>query len=181
MPGDYGGEALVEILFGEANPSGKLPYTYPKYNGVIEHYDLKKSEMRNGKSDKFDAYDPEWDFGFGLSYTNFEYSDLKINKSVIRGGDSVTITVTVKNTGERDGKEVVQLYLSDLVASTAPWGKRLKGYAKVSLKSGESQTLNFVIPEKDFMFVKANNDWVSESGDFEVSISDLKARFTYEK
>jgi len=181
LPGDYGGEALAEILFGEANPSGKLPYTYPKYNGVIEHYDLKKSEMRNGKSDKFDAYDPEWDFGFGLSYTNFEYSDLKINKSIVAGGDSITVTVTVKNTGDRDGKEVVQLYLSDLVASTAPWGKRLKGYAKVALKSGEMQTLNFVIPEKDFMFVNANNDWVSESGDFEVSISDLKDRFTYEK
>jgi beta-glucosidase len=176
LPGDYGGTALAEIVFGEVNPSGKLPYSYPKYNGVIEHYDLKNSEKRSGKTNQFDAYDPEWDFGVGMSYSTFEYSNLRLSKNTLAGADSIMVSCDVKNTSKIDGKEVVQLYLSNLVASISPWGKRLKGFSKISLKAGETKTVTFPVSQKEVIFVNAKNEWVVEAGVVEVAVGPLKAR-----
>lgn len=181
LPGDYGAEAIADILFGACNPSGKLPYAYPKYNGVIEHYDLKRSEARSGKTNQFDAYDPEWDFGFGLSYTTFAYSNLKISKNELKQNDSIQVSVSVTNIGKMDGKEVVQLYLTDDIASSTTFGKRLKGFEKIALKAGETKTVNFVISEKDLMFANFTNKMVTESGSFTIKINELTTNFNYSK
>jgi beta-glucosidase len=177
LPGDFGGEALANIIFGITNPSGKLPYSYPKYNGIIEHYDHKNSEAKNGKSNKFDAYDPEWDFGFGLSYSSFVYSDLQLSKAVMHQSDSITVSITVTNTSNRTGKEVVQLYIRDEVASDVPWGKRLRDFEKLELKANESRKITFVIASEDLTFVNSSNKRVLEPGYFEVMIDGLKTRF----
>lgn len=177
LPGDFGGEALANIIFGITNPSGKLPYSYPKYNGIIEHYDHKNSEAKNGKSNKFDAYDPEWDFGFGLSYSSFVYSDLQLSNTTMQQTDSITVSVTVTNTSSRTGKEVVQLYLHDEVASDVPWGKRLRDFEKIELKANESKKITFVISLEDLTFVNSSNKRVVEPGFFEVMIDGLKTRF----
>ncbi len=181
LPGDYGADAISGILFGDINPSGKLPYSYPKYSGVIEHYDLKKSEMRSGKTNQFDAYDPEWNFGFGLSYSTFAYSAIRVDKTTFVGKDSIVVSVDVKNTSSIKGKEVVQLYVTDLVSSTATWGKRLKNYTKIELAPDEVKTVNFVLSEKDIMFVGRENNWTSESGEFEINIGSQRKRINYIK
>lgn len=177
LPGDFGGEALANIIFGITNPSGKLPYSYPKYNGIIEHYDHKNSEAKNGKSNKFDAYDPEWDFGFGLSYCSFVYSDLQLSNTAMQQSDSIIVSVTVTNKSSRTGKEVVQLYIRDEVASDVPWGKRLRDFEKIELKANESRKITFVIATEDLTFVNSSNKRVLEPGYFEVMIEGLKTRF----
>lgn len=176
LPGDYGGTALVKLLYGEENPSGKLPYTYPKYDGVIEFYDHPKSDDRH-KSNGFNAYDPQWDFGYGLSYSTFTYSNLEISKSVLMENDSIIIAVDVTNTSDRKGKEVVQLYLSDIVASMVPAGKRLKGFKKIELKSHETQRVEFVILIEDVKFADNKGYWMFESGEFKALIGGLSATF----
>ncbi len=177
LPGDFGGDALAEILFGDANPSGKLPYTYPKYDGVIEFYDRPKSVDRSGKSNGFDAFDPQWNFGFGLSYTEFEYTNLTLDKLQINSNDSLNVSVTVKNSGKKTGKEVVQLYISDLKSSLIPSGKCLKRFEKIELNPGESKTLTFSLHKKDFQFADENGEWILEPGDFEVQVEKHKRVF----
>jgi len=176
LPGDYGGTALSELLFGRQNPSGKLPYTYPKYAGVIEFYDHPRSVDRD-KSGQFNAYDPEWNFGFGLSYTTFEYSDLVLSSSEITSNDTLEISVKVKNTGEIAGKEVVQLYLQDKVASLVPAGKRLKCFEKIELKPGEIKTVNFIISIEDLKFATNSGKWIFEPGQFGILIGDQTMEF----
>jgi len=178
LPGDYGGQALADILFGDANPSGKLPYTYPKYDGVIEFYDKPKSVDRSGKSNDFDAFDPEWNFGFGLSYATFEYSEIILNKTKISKTDSIEVTVSVKNIGMQLGKEVIQLYLSDKKASLVPAGNKLKRFEKIEIKPGETKTIQFIVNIDDLKFVNENGDWILEQGDFEISIEKQKVQFT---
>lgn len=180
LPGDYGGTAISNLLFGNANPSGKLPYTYPKYNGVIEFYDHPRSVDR-AKSNNFEAYDPEWDFGFGMSYTTFAYSDLKISQESINPQGNLTVSVMVTNTGKLEGKEVVQLYISDVVASIVPAGKRLKGFEKIQLKPNESKRVEFTILADDLKFATNSGDWMLEEGVFQVTIADLKDTFDLKK
>lgn len=182
LPGNFGGDALASILFGEINPSGKLPYTYPMYPNDISSYihkyaeESKKPEgMYNYEAD----FAQQYDFGFGLSYTNFIYSDLKLDKPIVKNGESLTVSIKVTNSGSREGKEVVQLYLSDLVASIAPDVKRLKGFQKINLKAGESQIVNFTISTKDLAFVNVENKLVTESGDFKISIGNLNQNFSF--
>tara|TARA_R110000737_G_scaffold115473_1_gene148388 strand:- start:26815 stop:29109 length:2295 start_codon:yes stop_codon:yes gene_type:complete len=177
LPGDYGGEALTDLLFGNENPSGKLPYTYPKYDGVIEFYDRPKSVDRSGKSDNFDAFDPEWEFGTGLSYTTFSYSNLSLSSTTFNSNDEIQVSVTVKNTGPRSGKEVVQLYISDKKASEVPAGKRLKGFEKIFLKAGESKIINFTVESKDLQYYNSKEGWLSEPGIFEIAIGNQKVQF----
>ncbi|MBT6174892.1 MAG: beta-glucosidase [Flavobacteriales bacterium] len=172
LPGDFGAKALSQLLFGEANFSGKLPYSYPKYDGQIEFYDHPRSVDRH-KSNGFTAYDPQWDFGFGLSYTNFEYSNLSLDKSEISHGDSIIVSVTIENTGGMDGMETVQMYISDHFATVVPNGKSLKSFDKISLKAGELTTIQFVISHEDMEFVNAEGNWVSEPGLFSVSVGGL--------
>ncbi len=180
LPGNFGGDALANILFGDENPSGKLPFNYPKFPNSLANYNHKPSESRSVVEGvyNYDAdYNPQYEFGFGLSYTTFAYSNLKLSSNNLKANDQLTITVDVKNTGNREGKEVVDLYLSDLYASITPDVKRLKGFQKISLAPGESKTITFKIDKTAFSFVNANNESVVEPGDFEVSISDLKAKF----
>ena len=173
LPGMEGGQAIADVLFGDANPSGKLPFTYPKYSGWYVCYDHKKSaETAPNK------FDPQWQFGHGLSYTTFEYSDLQLDKNKLSTNDTLTVTVNVANTGSRQGAEIVQLYLSDIVASITPPVKSLKRFTKVYLKPGEKQTVKFELGRDDFEFIGRDNKPIVEPGDFKVGIGGLTETFT---
>jgi beta-glucosidase len=178
LPGDYGANALVDILFGTVNPSGKLPYTYPKYDGIIEFYDHPKSVDRSGKTNQFDAFDPEWEFGFGLNYSNFIYKNLTLNKPTMNSeNDSIIVSIEVSNNSAIEGKEVVQLFVSDLVASVVPAGKRLIGFEKITLKPYEAKKIDFNISTEDLKFVDNSGKWILEKGFFELKINQLNSRF----
>jgi len=181
LPSNFGGDALADILFGDVNPSGKLPITYPRYPNSLINYWHKYSEeqvkaegMYNYESD----YSPLYEFGYGLSYTTFVYSDLKLSKTEITADENLQISVTVTNTGKVAGKESVLLFLSDLYASIAPDMKRLKGFEKISLKPGESKTVQFILTKKELSFVNIDNKTIAEPGDFEIKTGNLKERFT---
>jgi beta-glucosidase len=178
LPGDYGAEALVQLIYGEKNFSGKLPYTYPKFDGVIEFYDHPRSVDRS-KSGDFSAYNPEWDFGYGLSYAQFEYENLSLQSDVLHGNDSLQITVRVKNTSGINGKEVVQLYISDDFASMIPNGKSLKRFAKLNIAANGVESKTFYVSKKDLMFVGSDGAFIVEDGTFTVSVGNLKKTFTY--
>ncbi len=178
LPGDYGAKALVDILFGTVNPSGKLPYTYPKYDGIIEFYDHPKSVDRSGKTNQFDAFDPEWEFGFGMSYSDFTYKNLTLSKSIMSlDKDSIIVSIEVTNNSAIEGSEVVQLYLSDMVSSVVPAGKKLKGFQKIQLKAFETKKIDFVLSNEALKFVNNNGEWISEKGFFELKINQLNSRF----
>jgi beta-glucosidase len=173
LPGMEGGQAIADVLFGDANPSGKLPYTYPKYSGWYVCYDHKKSaETAPNK------FDPQWQFGHGLSYTTFEYSGLQLDKKKLSPDDTLTVTVNIANAGSRQGAEIVQLYLSDIVASITPPVKSLKRFTKVSLKPGEKRTVKFELGRDDFEFIGRDNKPVVEPGDFKIGIGGLSETFT---
>ena len=174
LPGDFGAPALADIIYGYVNPSGKLPYTYPKYDGVIEFYDRPRSVDRSGKTEGFDAFNPEWEFGFGLSYTQFEYTNLSAPKMVMTSKDTLNIAVEIKNTGKRTGKEVVQLYIKDQVSSYVSAGKRLRNFEKIELEAGESITVRFKITAEDLRFADCNGKWLLEPGLFDVHIGNQK-------
>ena len=176
-PSNEGGAAIADVLFGDVNPSGKLPFTYPRTpNGLIT-YDHKPFETENTAFGNM-AFNPQFAFGSGLSYTTFAYKDLQLDKQTISANDEITATVTVTNTGQRAGKEVVQLYVSDLVATISPPGRRLRRFAKVDLAPGQSRTLKFKLGRDDLSFINAENKSVVEPGDFEVKIGELSQRFT---
>jgi len=178
LPGDYGAKALGDIIFGSVNPSGKLPYTYPKYDGIIEFYDHPKSVDRSGKTNQFDAFDPEWDFGFGLSYSDFIYKNLTLSKTTMNSvNDSIIVSVEVTNNSAVEGKEVVQFYLSDLVASVVPAGKKLVGFQKIQLKPFETKRIDFVLSNEAGKFVNNKGEWISEQGFFDVKINQLSSKF----
>jgi beta-glucosidase len=175
-PGNEGGQAVADVLFGDINPSGKLPFTYPRTpNGLIT-YDHKPFETENTAFGNL-AFRPQFEFGQGLSYTTFAYSDLRLGRKTITGTEDLSVSVTVRNSGSRAGKEVVQLYVGDLVASLSPAGKRLRRFAKVYLEPGQSRTLAFKLRREDLSFIGADNKPVVEPGEFEVTIAGLKERF----
>ncbi len=176
LPGNYGADALADILTGDVNPSGKLPITYPRYVNDIFSYIHKYSQGATNPQGGESA--PQYEFGFGLSYTTFSYSNLTLNKSTFVPGETATITVTVSNTGNREGKEVVQLYISDLIASLTPDVKRLRGFDKISLAPGESKTVTFKVPVNDLAFVNTDNKKLLEAGEFKVQVANETASFT---
>jgi beta-glucosidase len=176
-PSNEGGTAIADVLFGDVNPSGKLPFTYPRTPNGLINYDHKPFETENTAFGNM-AFKPQFDFGSGLSYTTFAYKDLRLDKPVITDQESLTVNVTVTNTGSRAGKEVVQLYVSDLVASISPPGRRLRRFAKVDLQPNESRTLTFKLGREDLSFIGANNLPIWEPGDFEVKIGELSQKFT---
>jgi beta-glucosidase len=178
LPGDQGGVAIADILFGDINPSGKLPYTYPLYPEVILHYDYKQTETINGNTWSNDFYQSQYDFGFGLSYSNFEYSNLKINKKKINEREEIIISVDVENTSDITGKEVVQLYTRDHYATIAPPLKKLQRFTKIELSAKEKKTVNFTLSEKDLRFFGIENKWISENGKFSIFINQLEEEFT---
>jgi len=169
LPSNYGGDALAKLLSGDENFSGKLPFTYPMYPNSLHTYDFKVSESvaTMGGSYNYDAIiDIQWPFGAGLSYTTYEYSNLKADKTSFKSGDVINFEVTVSNTGKVDGKESVLLYSSDLVASLMPDVKRLRAFEKISLKAGESKTITLSVPADDLAFVNADGRWTLEKGQF---------------
>ncbi|HCO93630.1 MAG TPA: beta-glucosidase [Phycisphaerales bacterium] len=172
LPGMEGGQAIADVLFGDTNPSGKLPFTYPKYSGWHVCYDHKKSE--NAAPNKFD---PQWEFGHGLSYTTFKYGDLKLSKKQISPDEKLTVTVNIANTGSREGAEIVQLYLSDVVASVTPPVKSLKRFTKVHLTPGQSKTVRFELGWDDFAFIGRQNKPVVEPGEFKITLGGLTEAF----
>ncbi|MCQ2214023.1 MAG: glycoside hydrolase family 3 C-terminal domain-containing protein [Bacteroidaceae bacterium] len=173
LPGNYGADALANLLAGDANFSAKMPYTYPREINSLNNYDYKVSEEVGTMAGAYN-YDAKvsllWPFGYGLSYTTFAYSNLRVDKTSFKADDQLTISVDVKNTGSVDGKEPVLLYSSDLVASVVPDNKRLRAFTKVDLKAGETKTVTFTIPASDLAFVGYDNKWVLEEGDFNMQI-----------
>ncbi|MBU2913406.1 glycoside hydrolase family 3 N-terminal domain-containing protein [Reichenbachiella agariperforans] len=180
LPGNFGGDALADILFGKVNPSGKLPYTYPMYANTLVTYDHKPSEEQDKMEGMYDYesdFAVQFPFGYGLSYTTFEYSDLTVSSTSPSATDELTISVKVTNTGKVAGKEVVQLYISDLVASISPDMKRLRGFEKINLKAGESKTVRFTITGSDIAFVTSDLQWTVEKGDFAINIGGQSDKF----
>lgn len=177
LPGDYGGEALANVLYGDVNPSGKLPFTYPRQTGSLVFYDHKYTETLD-KNFGRDAFNPQWEFGYGLSYTSFEYSEPQLNKTSLGTSETLEITVEVKNTGTVSGKEVVQVYVTDQVASITPSVKRLRAFQKVNIEAGGTTTVKLSIPISELAFVNAENKWVVEPGDFEIHLNTYSIPFT---
>jgi beta-glucosidase len=180
LPGNFGGDALVDIMLGNINPSGKLPYTYPRFVNAFTNYIHKPSDEQSNPQGAYDYsadYNPQYDFGFGLSYTTFSYSNLKLSKNNVNANDSITVSVNVKNTGNKAGKEVVQLFVSDLVASLSPDMKRLRGFEKINLQPDEEKSVSFTIAVKELAFVNTSNKWQLEQGTFKVAINKLHQNF----
>ena len=175
IPGNYGGDALANLLAGDANFSAKMPYTYPREINSLNTYDYKVSEEVGTMAGAYN-YDAkvslQWPFGYGLSYTTYEYSNLKVDKASFTADDILTVTVDVKNTGSRAGKEAVLLYSSDLVASIVPDNKRLRDFTKISLEPGETKTVTFQLPAKALAFVGADGKWILEEGDFLLKVGN---------
>ncbi|MFM1945781.1 MAG: hypothetical protein RL207_64 [Bacteroidota bacterium] len=180
LPGNYGAEALVSLMLGEKNFSGKLPYTYPKFDGVIEFYDHPKSVDRS-KSGDFSAYNPEWDFGYGLNYSNFEYAALTLGQDTFSDKDSIAVTVTVKNKSSIPGKEVIQLYVSDDYASLIPTGKSLKRFLKIDVPAQSEVSKTFYLNLKDFQFVGNSGEFIVEEGEFTIRVGNLTKKVSYKK
>src|ERR1700752_235378 len=176
-PSDEGGRAIADILFGDVNPSGKLPFTYPRTPNGLINYDHKPFETENTAFGNM-AFNPQFQFGEGLSYTTFAYSDLRLGKQTISANEELPVSVTVKNTGNRAGKEAVLVYVSDLVATLSPPGKRLRRFAKINLEPGQSKTLTFKLRREDLSFIGTDNKAVVEPGEFEVRIGGLTQKFT---
>lgn len=175
-------EAIADVLFGDYNPDGRLPFTYHRSMGEIVLYDRKPTEeVREVFNDNAGSgYDPLYPFGWGLSYTTFEYSDLQLSSNTINGDAKLNVSITVKNTGSRAGKHTVELYTRDMYASITPSMRRLKAFQKISLNPGESKTVTFTIDKNDLAFVNAQLKTVTEPGEFEVMIGDKKAKFNYQ-
>lgn len=175
-------EAISDILAGDYNPDGRLPFSYPKSMGEIVMYDRKPTEdvREVFNDDRGAGYDPLYPFGWGLSYTQFEYGDLKLSSNTLNASGKITVTLTVKNTGGRDGKHTVELYTHQHYASITPFMRRLRAFKKIMLKAGESQTVTFTLDKNDLAFVNAELHTVTEPGDFDVMIGDKTAAFSYQ-
>ena len=175
IPGNYGGDALANLLAGDANFSAKMPYTYPREINSLNTYDYKVSEEVGTMAGAYN-YDAkvslQWPFGYGISYTTYEYSNLKVDKSKFTAADVLTVSVDVKNTGAKAGKEAVLLYSSDLVASIVPDNKRLRDFTKIELQPGEMKTVTFKLPAKSLAFVGADGKWTLEEGDFILKVGN---------
>ena len=175
IPGNMGGDALVGLVSGKSNFSGKMPYTYPKEINSLANYDFKKSEevgTMEGAYDYNAKITQQWGFGYGLSYTSYKYSNLKVSQSDFRHGDIIKVSVDVKNTGKVAGKESVLLFSSDLIASMVPDGRRLRAFDKIELQPGETKTVTFDLNADDLAFVGYDGKWVLEEGDFKLMIAD---------
>lgn len=181
-PGERGAEAIVQTLMGDYNPHGKLPFTYPLHTGHQVLYDCKFSETGLTNTQEgftYKGYDPQYAFGHGLSYTSFEYSNLTLSTDSLKAKNVLTVSVTVKNTGSKDGKEAIDLFSRDHFASVTPSNRRLRKFTQVSLKAGESKVVTFQITADDLKFVNMNNKMVVEEGGFDIIVKDLVKKFYY--
>ena len=184
-PGSQGARAIANVLFGDTNPSGKLPFTYPRHVNNLLTYDRKYTslvaEISAPGDTKINQSTPQWEFGDGLSYTSFSLKNLRLSSPVLKGSDRLEVSVELTNTGKRAGKEVVELYTSDLYASLTPPLKRLRAFTKVELQPGETKTVKLHLTAADLAFVNGQSQIVTEPGEFEIIVGDLKARFRYEE
>jgi beta-glucosidase len=176
-PGNEGGQAISDVLFGDYNPAGRLPFTYPRHPNALLNYDHKSYENLN-TTFGLTPFSPQFPFGYGLSYTTFKYEGLRLSRKTMGEQDKLSVNITVTNTGRRAGSEVVQLYLRDLFASITPPDKRLRRFAKIHLEPGQSRTLSFEIARDDLSFIGQDNRPVIEPGDFEVLVGGLTEKFT---
>ena len=182
LPGNYGGDALANILAGDVNPSAKMPYTYPRHEAALTTYDYRVSEEMDKMEGAYDynaVVSVQWPFGYGLSYTTFEYSNFQTDKSSFTTGDDLHFSIDVTNTGKYAGKEVVMLFSSDLVASLTPENRRLRAFKKVELQPGETQTVTLSIKGSDLAFVNSDGQWVLEQGDFRMQCGNQVVTITY--
>ena len=182
LPGNEGARALTDVLYGDINPSGRLPYNYPRYPNSLEKYNRKYTESLGDEEQNNDAeyeksYSPQFEFGTGLSYTTFEYSNLNIDKTQLNTTDDLKVTVDIKNTGKTNGKTSILLYLSDKVASITPEVKALKRFVKINLAPGESKTVTFTLNQKDLQFINNDLKWISEKGTFKIQVDTLIKEF----
>ena len=175
LPGNYGGDALANLLAGDANFSGRLPFTYSRWINALATYDYKPCEnigQMGGNYNYDSVMDVQWPFGFGLSYSSYQYSRLKVDKTDFTADDELTVTVDVTNTGKVAGKESVLLFSKDLVASSTPDNLRLRRFEKISLAPGETQTVTFRLKGSDLAFVNYAGQWILEKGDFKLKCGD---------
>jgi len=181
IPGNEGGNVLADILIGKINPSGKLPFTYPRYPNELNNYYCKYVDIYKDNNN-FDnpTYYPQWEFGYGLSYTTFEYSNLKLSSMNLMPTKPIIVSVDVKNTGNMVGKEIVILYTADIIASITPEVKRMRDFTKIELAPGESKTVEFTIDKEKLSFINAQLKRVTEPGEFKVMISNLSETFNYQ-
>jgi len=179
-PGDEGGRAIADIIAGKVNPSGRLPFTYPMFVNALNTYDHKLTEQL-GKEYAMDAFNPQWEFGDGLSYSGFEYSNLKLSTDTLYGSDELRVTVDVHNPSPLDGKETVLVFIADKYASVTPSVKRLRAFSKKNIKAGNSESFHFSVTSKDLAFVGKSNQWITEDGEFTVMIAGLEDSFNYQK
>lgn len=181
LPSNYGGDALAALLSGDANFSGRLPFTYPRHHGALLTYDYKKGEKvetMNGMYNYDAKVDVEWLFGSGLSYTTFSYSNLRVDKTRFTASDTLTVSVDIKNTGKVAGKESVLLFSSDIVATTSPDVRRLRDFDKIFLNPGQSKTVTFKLPASELAYVGYDDRWVLEEGDFMLQCGNLNTTVT---
>lgn len=178
QPGDTGGDVLADILLGKVNPSGKLPITYPRFNHSLIWYDHKYTETFDANYGN-KAFNPQWEFGHGLSYSNLAYSDLTVSKSTLTGDEELTVEVKITNNSSRDARESVLLFSRDHFASVTPSVKKLRDFTKITVKAGETQTIRFTIDAKDLSFVGADGKWITEPGDFDLMIGTLSTTLKY--
>ena len=181
LPGNEGGDAFADVIFGDYNPGGKLPVTYPKYPNNLINYDHKFSDRADHSYGYNFGYNPQYPFGFGLSYTSFSYSNLKLNKDTIGMNENLKISADVMNEGTIEGDEVVQLYTRDLYASITPSFRKLHGFIKVHLLPGEKKTIIFTLNADDLKYVGEDNQRIIEEGVFEIHIDKLDGRFFLKK
>ncbi|MGD9265195.1 MAG: glycoside hydrolase family 3 N-terminal domain-containing protein [Lysobacterales bacterium] len=182
QPGSRGADAIADVVFGDYNPAGVLPYSYPQFTGDIMPYDhgvLAEIQQLKPAVITYGGYKPQWPFGHGLSYTTFEYSDLKLDRKVLGKGESLKVSVTVNNTGGRGGHHAVDLFVSDLYASISPAARKLRRYGKAYIEAGGAQTIEFELQTDDLSFVNLDLKRVVEPGEFRVSVGDLSDTFTF--
>ena len=172
LPGMEGGIAIADVLFGDHNPGGRLPFTYPRYSNDLTLYDHKFTEILEGNT-----FNPQWEFGHGLSYTTFEYGDMTLDRAEVAEGDEVTVRIPVTNTGDRSGRKNVLLFLRDKIRSISPPVKQLKRFASIELQPGESRVVEFKIDDAALSFVGRNNKRILEAGEFEVMVGPKTASF----
>jgi beta-glucosidase len=177
LPGNEGGDALAGVIFGDYNPNGKLPVTYPRYPNDLINYDHRYSERADHQYGNNSGYHPQYPFGFGLSYSTFDYTNLHLSKDTLGRGDTLVITITITNTGKINGYEIVQLYIRDVYANLTPPFRRLRAFEKIFLLANEQKTVKFTIQTDNLKYVGPDNKWTTETGEFEVFIENLAAKF----
>jgi beta-glucosidase len=186
-PGSEGGPAIADVLFGDYNPSGRLPITYPRFTADIVPYDFKPTEGREGEPREIDILTgsdvstttPLYQFGHGLSYTSFSYSDISLNSKQLKSNGTITATIKITNTGQREGAHTVELYTRDQYASITPSLRRLRAFKKINLKQGETKEVSFNLKKADLSFINEKLQRVTEPGEFLIMIGEKRASFNY--